>query len=70
MTGRTRKCERCGYGTETCTIGDFYTCNLCDHYPDVDPCADEDTQETTITWTLDAEDHTAEPWTWGDDEDV
>lgn len=26
----TRNCSRCGTGTETCLLGDFYTCSVCD----------------------------------------
>lgn len=27
---KTRSCERCSIGTETCVVGTFYTCSLCD----------------------------------------
>ena len=28
--GITRPCSRCSIGTETCAIGDFYVCDVCD----------------------------------------
>jgi len=37
--GKNRKCERCKTGTETCAIGDFYTCDLCDNGEPTMPCS-------------------------------
>lgn len=57
-----RKCERCSTGTETCVIGDFYVCDLCDssdsehvyksNWPLLTWDEDDDTEELVFTWDI------------------
>lgn len=47
--GMTRKCTRCTAGTETCVVGSFYTCDVCDRTEnEVDEAFAESDEETTL----------------------
>ena len=47
---QTRDCERCSKGIETCFIGSFYTCSLCDAPGKTSEARSTRKQPTGVTW--------------------
>lgn len=52
----TRKCTRCGFGTETCIVGSFYQCDRCDIVKKPIPLPGLPEEDEPIT-----------DWVWGDE---